>query len=77
MSEKLPILKARDVIRALERAGFVISRTKGSHCRLIHRDDPARATTVPIHGSRDLPRGTLRDIIDQAGLSVDDFCALL
>ena len=55
----LPALTARDVIRALERAGFVVSRTSGSHCRLIHRADPARKVTVPVH-SGDLKRGTLR-----------------
>ena len=36
MNERLPALTAREVIRALERAGFVVSRTSGSHCRLIH-----------------------------------------
>jgi len=74
---RLPSLKPREVIRALERAGFVISRQSGSHCRLIHRDDPRRATTVALHGATDVPRGTLRQIIDQAGLTVDEFLALL
>jgi predicted RNA binding protein YcfA (HicA-like mRNA interferase family) len=49
MNERLPALTARDVIRALERAGFVVSRTSGSHCRLIHNVDPARKITVPVH----------------------------
>ena len=77
MSERLPALRARDVIRALERAGFAISRTSGSHCRLIHASDPARRFTVPLHGSTDLKRGTLRGIIKQAGLTVAQFIALL
>jgi predicted RNA binding protein YcfA (HicA-like mRNA interferase family) len=59
MNERLPALTARTVIRALERAGFVVSRTSGSHCRLIHVRDPARKVTVPAHGG-DLKRGTLR-----------------
>jgi predicted RNA binding protein YcfA (HicA-like mRNA interferase family) len=77
VSERLPALRARDVIRALERAGFAISRISGSHCRLIHTADTARKVTVPLHGSTDLKKGTLRGIIAQAGLTVAEFLALL
>jgi predicted RNA binding protein YcfA (HicA-like mRNA interferase family) len=76
MNERLPALTARDVIRVLGRAGFVISRTSGSHCRLVHETDPARKVTVPVH-SGDLKRGTLRAIVAQAGLTVAEFLALL
>jgi len=76
MTERLPSLRAREVIRALERAGFVVSRISGSHCRLIHAADPARKVTVPIH-TTDIKRGTLRGIISQAGLGVEAFLALL
>jgi predicted RNA binding protein YcfA (HicA-like mRNA interferase family) len=76
MNERLPTLRAREVIRALERADFVVSRTSGSHCRLIHSRDPARKVTVPIHAG-DLKRGTLRAIISQAGLTVAEFIDLL
>jgi predicted RNA binding protein YcfA (HicA-like mRNA interferase family) len=77
MNQRLPSLNAKDVIRALERAGFVESRTAGSHVRLVHSRDPARKVTVPAHGSHDLKRGTLRAIIAQAGLTVAEFIALL
>jgi predicted RNA binding protein YcfA (HicA-like mRNA interferase family) len=76
MNQRLPALTAKDVIRALERAGFVVSRTSGSHCRLVHASNPARKVTIPIH-SGDLKRGTLRGIIGQAGLTVPEFIALL
>ena len=76
MNQRLPALTARDVIRALERAGFAVSRTSGSHRRLVHSSDPARKVTVPVH-TGDLPRGTLRAIISQAGLTVAEFIALL
>jgi predicted RNA binding protein YcfA (HicA-like mRNA interferase family) len=76
MNERLPSLTARDVVRALERAGFVVSRTSGSHARLIHSTDSARKVTVPMH-SGDLKRGTLRGIIAQAGMTVSEFIALL
>jgi predicted RNA binding protein YcfA (HicA-like mRNA interferase family) len=61
-------------VRALERAGFVVYRQRGSHITLV-RTDPAAQTTVPNH--KELDRGTLRAIIRQAGLSVDEFIALL
>jgi predicted RNA binding protein YcfA (HicA-like mRNA interferase family) len=77
MNERLPALRSRDVVRALGRAGFVISRTSGSHCRFIHATDPGRRVTIPLHGSADLKRGTLRGIIAQVGLTVAEFVALL
>lgn len=76
MNERLPTLTARDVIGALERAGFVVSRTSGGHCRLIHATDPARKVTVPVHRG-DLKRGTLRGIIAQAGMTVAEFLTFL
>lgn len=76
-ARRLPSLKAREVICALEKAGFVVTRSKGSHHRLVHHADPTRATTVSVHKGRDIPRGTLSDIIEQAGLTEDEFLALL
>jgi predicted RNA binding protein YcfA (HicA-like mRNA interferase family) len=76
MNERLPALSAKDVIRALERAGFVKSRMSGSHCRMVHPGDPTRKITVPIH-AKDLKRGTLHSIIAQSGLTMAEFLALL
>lgn len=77
MSSRLPALKALEVIAALEKAGFSVVRTTGSHHRMVHADDPARATTVPVHKGRDLARPVLRAIIKQAGMTVDEFVDLL
>jgi predicted RNA binding protein YcfA (HicA-like mRNA interferase family) len=57
MSRRLPALTAKQVIRALERAGFFIERSSGSHHLLVHRNDPRHRVTVAFHGSRDIPRG--------------------
>jgi predicted RNA binding protein YcfA (HicA-like mRNA interferase family) len=76
MNQRLPAVTAGDAIRALERAGFVQSRTSGSHCRLVHATEPARKVTIPVHAG-DLKRGTLRAIIAQSGLTVAEFIALL
>jgi predicted RNA binding protein YcfA (HicA-like mRNA interferase family) len=73
---RLPTLTAKEAVAALQRGGFVVSRTSGSHCRLVHASDPTRKVTVPIHRG-DLPRGTLRAIIAQAGLTMAEFVALL
>jgi predicted RNA binding protein YcfA (HicA-like mRNA interferase family) len=75
--ERLPALKAREVIRVLERAGFSVSRTSGSHCRLVRDTNPPRHVTVPLHAGRDLKRGTVHGILRQAGLTVEHFLALL
>ena len=72
----LPALPGRVVIAALERAGFEVIRTKGSHYFLRHQDDPGRQTVVPIHRN-DLPTGTLRAILRQARLSRAQFLDLL
>ena len=77
MTAKLPSVKSTEVIRALERGGFVIIRISGSHHRLVHPVDATRQTTVPLHKGRDLPKPVLRVIIKQAGLAIDDFITLL
>jgi predicted RNA binding protein YcfA (HicA-like mRNA interferase family) len=53
-----------------------LDRQSGSHATLIDAD-AGRSATVPIHGARDVPRGTLRRIIRDAGLTVEEFRQLL
>jgi predicted RNA binding protein YcfA (HicA-like mRNA interferase family) len=69
----LPALKPKIVLRALERSGFYIHRTTGSH--YILKRGRQRAT-VPYH-NKDLKPGTLSSIIEQAGLTVEEFLNLL
>jgi len=70
---KLPVVTGRQVVRALERAGFVTDRVVGSHHVMAHPGEPKRTVSVPVHGNRDLKRGTLRSIIRQAGFDVEEF----
>jgi predicted RNA binding protein YcfA (HicA-like mRNA interferase family) len=77
MSPSLPAVNARQVLAALRRAGFVLDRITGSHHVLVHASDARRAVTVPFHGARSLKPGTLRNIIRQAGLTVEEFRSLL
>jgi predicted RNA binding protein YcfA (HicA-like mRNA interferase family) len=73
---KLPRVTPRAMIAALRRAGFVVDRVKGSHHFLEHKSDPRRRTVVAVH-TGDLPEGTLRDILKQAGITRDEFLKLL
>jgi len=71
---KLPVVSGADCVKALSKVGFVIYRQRGSHITMV-RTTPSAQTTIPDH--KELDRGTLRAIIRQAGLTVDEFIALL
>jgi predicted RNA binding protein YcfA (HicA-like mRNA interferase family) len=73
MAGKLPALKPKRVIKALERGGFYIHHIKGGHYFLIKGNT---YVIIPYH-NRDLKPGTLHDITKQSGLTVDEFGALL
>ena len=70
----LPRISGRECARALEKAGFLFKRQEGSHI-VMRRDNPFSQVVVPDH--KELDRGTLRAIIRQAGLGVDEFVGLL
>jgi predicted RNA binding protein YcfA (HicA-like mRNA interferase family) len=76
MSQHLPSVRPKEVIRALCRAGFFVHRTSGSHCALKHPGKPELRVTVPYH-NKDLKRRTLASIIDQADLTVEEFLEIL
>jgi predicted RNA binding protein YcfA (HicA-like mRNA interferase family) len=59
---RLPRVRPKEMIAALQRAGFVIARTKGSHRFMVHKDDPTRWTTVAMH-SNDLSTRDMHDIL--------------
>ncbi len=76
MSERLPAVKPKEVLRALGRAGFFVHHTSGSHHVLKHPGKPHLRVTFPYH-NKDLKRRTLASIIEQAGLTTDEFRDLL
>jgi len=71
---KLPIISGKDCVKALEKAGFYLKRQHGSHL-ILRREEPFCQLVVPNH--KTLDRGTLRAIIRQAGLSIEEFVKLL
>jgi predicted RNA binding protein YcfA (HicA-like mRNA interferase family) len=76
MSPKLPQVKGRQLVQALKRAGFEEQRQRGSHLHMRRVSDGKRAT-VPIHEGRAVPPGTLRAILRDADISVDELLELL
>jgi len=71
----LPVVKPKEVIAALSKAGFATVRVRGSHYQLLN-PITKRRTTIPHH-NRDLSRATLAAILTQADLSVEQFLSLL
>ena len=72
---KLPSLTPQKIIKVLETKGFVLDRIKGSH-HIYYHLETKRRVIVPLH-KRDLPKGTLLEIIKQAGISKEELRDLL
>jgi len=75
MSKRLPVLKPREVVSTLEKAGWYVHRQRGSHL-IMHKAGSPNMIVIPLH-ARDLPKGTLRGILSDAELSVEEFIELL
>jgi predicted RNA binding protein YcfA (HicA-like mRNA interferase family) len=73
VSQGLPLISGMAAVQALERAGFTRVSARGSHQKL--RNPDGRVVIVPVH--RELKRGTLASILRQAGLTAEEFQALL
>ena len=72
MPKKYPLLKPEEVISALSKRGFVYKSQKGSHAKYT---DGHRITIIPIH--EEVARGTLKSILLQAGIELNEFLKLL
>lgn len=72
---KLPSLTPRKIIKVLEKKGFVLDRVKGSHYIYYHPES-RRRVVIPLH-KEDLPKGTLLEILNQAGISREELRDLL
>ncbi len=76
MPSTIPPVPGAKVVKALEKAGFTVTRIRGSHYFMRHSDG-RRAVVVPVHSGDDIPRGTMRQILASAELTSDQFRALL
>lgn len=66
----VPSVRGIRVVHAPERHGFKVARVNGSHHIMRHPD--GRGTTVPVHINRDIAKGTLRGILNDVGLTIDE-----
>ena len=73
---KQPRVRAIELVRALERAGWVPIRQKGSHVHLRHPSVAVRVT-IPMHAGRTLKQGTLAAVLEQAGVTAEELQDLL
>ncbi len=68
---KLPVLSGKELCKVLGKIGYFVDHQTGSHIILRHENPPYRRLTVPEH--KEIAKGTLRAIIRQAGLSLEEF----
>ncbi|MCL4511163.1 MAG: type II toxin-antitoxin system HicA family toxin [Bacteroidetes bacterium] len=70
-----PVVSGKEVIKALSKIGYEFDHQRGSHIVLRQMKAPFRRITVPNHD--EIARGTLRSIIREAGLTLEEFSSLL
>jgi predicted RNA binding protein YcfA (HicA-like mRNA interferase family) len=67
---RTPVVSGKKCVKILEKFGFVVYRQRGSHVTLV-RDNPPNQTTVPLH--KELDRGTLKAILKQTNVGLEEF----
>ena len=67
---RLPVVAGRELVRAFEKLGYVLDRQKGSHMVLREAAPPHRRLVIPDH--KEIAKGTLRAILRQAGVNVEE-----
>lgn len=75
MPAALPAVPGAKLVKALERAGFTVTRVSGSHYVMRHPD--GRTVVVPVHAGKDMAKGTLRNILSIIGMTADELRKLL
>lgn len=75
MPSSIPSISGAKVVKALQNAGFAVTRVNGSHHMMRHPD--GRSVAVPVHAGRDIAKGTLRGILTSVGIAPDEFIKLL
>jgi predicted RNA binding protein YcfA (HicA-like mRNA interferase family) len=72
---KLPVVSGSEAVKAFRKAGYELDEQHGSHIILRRNAPPHRRLSVPNH--KELAKGTLRTLIREAGLTVEEFVTLL
>jgi predicted RNA binding protein YcfA (HicA-like mRNA interferase family) len=76
MSSSIPRITGEEALAAFERAGFAVVRIKGSH-HIMKRGGWPNRLSIPVHSGKTIGKGLLATQIDKAGLTLEEFCALL
>jgi predicted RNA binding protein YcfA (HicA-like mRNA interferase family) len=72
---KLPVVSGRELVKALGKIGYLFDHQRGSHMILRQSKPPNRRLTIPDH--KEIAKGTLRSIMREAGLTVEELSKLL
>lgn len=72
---KLPAVSCREILSAFHKIGYEVDHQTGSHIILRRNLEPFRRLTVPNH--KEIAKGTLRSLLHEAGLTVEEFAGLL
>jgi len=75
MGSKYPVLPPNDIIKALSKIGFSKTSQRGSHAKFKNNIDPIKTVIIPMHN--EIAKGTLKAILEQANISLDEFLKLL
>lgn len=76
MTPRQPRISGKDVVATLRRAGFILIYIEGSH-HYLEPSEGGSLVTVPVHTNKILKPKTLKNILNQAGMTIDDFNKLL
>jgi predicted RNA binding protein YcfA (HicA-like mRNA interferase family) len=74
---KLPIVSGKDIVKALSKIGFEHIRTSGSHAILVKQNSELGKITVPVPLHKELAKGTLKSIMRQVGISLDELLEMV
>jgi predicted RNA binding protein YcfA (HicA-like mRNA interferase family) len=67
---KIPVISGKDLVKALKNAGYELDHQTGSHFILRHIEEPHRRLSVPNH--KELAKGTLKKLLDAAGMTIEE-----
>ena len=71
MGDKYPVLTPREIISKLKLFGFEYKSQRGSHLKYVKEGNPKRTVIIPNHDT--VARGTLKSILEQANIELDEF----
>jgi len=77
MSLRLPKVTGKQIEKALVRAGWHLHHSRGSHSYYRHPDRPGKQVTLPMHGKETIVESVLEGVLEEAGLTVEEFIELL